>query len=199
MFNFDYITKEDTKEQNPNWPGIPEYQCRILIVGCSRSEKTNALLNINHEPDNDEIYLYSKDPHEQNISCYLTKKSTGLKNFNDSETFIEYWMIWMIIMKILKNAIQVGNRKSWLYLMIWYLICLLINSFNSVIGELYIRGRKLNISLVFITRSSFAVSRNIRINSRHYFCYENSNQKRTLTNSIWSFIWYWLLKLYELL
>ena len=123
MFNFDYITKKDTKEKNQNWPGIPEYQYRILIVRCSRSENSNALLNINHEPDNDEMYSYSKDPYEQNISCYLIKKITGLKNFNDSETFIEYWMIWMIIMKILKNTIQVGNRKSWLYLMIWYLIC----------------------------------------------------------------------------
>ena len=57
MFNFDYITKEDTKEYNPNWPEIPDYLYRILIVGGSGSGKTNALLNItNHEPDIHKTY-----------------------------------------------------------------------------------------------------------------------------------------------
>ena len=40
---------------------------------------------------------------------------------------------------------------------------------NSVVTELFIRGRKLNISLVFITKSYFAQPKNIRLNSMHYF------------------------------
>ena len=32
MFNFCYITKEDIKEHNPNWPEIPDHPYRILIV-----------------------------------------------------------------------------------------------------------------------------------------------------------------------
>ena len=32
MFNLDYITKEDIKEHNPNWPEIPDNPYRILIV-----------------------------------------------------------------------------------------------------------------------------------------------------------------------
>ena len=40
---------------------------------------------------------------------------------------------------------------------------------NTVVTELFIRGRKLNISLVFITYSYFAVPKNIRLNSAHYF------------------------------
>ena len=39
MFNFDYITKEGIKEQNPNWPEIPDHWYRILIVGGSGSGK----------------------------------------------------------------------------------------------------------------------------------------------------------------
>ena len=39
---------------------------------------------------------------------------------------------------------------------------------NPIVIELFIRGRKLNISLVFITQSYFAVSKNIRLNSTHY-------------------------------
>ena len=51
MFNFDYITKEDIKEQNSNLLEIPDHSYRILIVGGSGSGKTNALLNlINNEP-----------------------------------------------------------------------------------------------------------------------------------------------------
>ena len=40
---------------------------------------------------------------------------------------------------------------------------------NPIVTELFIRERKLNISLVFITQSYFAVPKNIRLNSTHYF------------------------------
>ena len=40
---------------------------------------------------------------------------------------------------------------------------------NSNVTELFIIGRKQNISLIFITQSSFAVRKNIRLNSTHYF------------------------------
>ena len=40
---------------------------------------------------------------------------------------------------------------------------------NSLVTELFIRGRKLNISIVFITQSNFSVPKKIRLNSTHYF------------------------------
>ena len=36
---------------------------------------------------------------------------------------------------------------------------------NPIVTELFIRGRKLNISLVFVTQSYFAMPKNIRVNS----------------------------------
>ena len=39
---------------------------------------------------------------------------------------------------------------------------------NLIIPELFIRGRKLNISLVFITQSYYAAPKNIRLNSTHF-------------------------------
>ena len=39
MFNFDYITKEDIKEHNPNQPEIPDHSYQILITGGSKSVK----------------------------------------------------------------------------------------------------------------------------------------------------------------
>ena len=49
---------------NPNWFYIPDHPHKILIIGGSRSEEANVLLNlIKHQrPDIDKIYLYVKDP-----------------------------------------------------------------------------------------------------------------------------------------
>ena len=49
--------------------------------------------------------------------------------------------------------------------------------FNPIVTELFIRGRKLNISLVFITQSYFAVPKNIRLNSTHYFVMKIPNKR----------------------
>ena len=48
---------------------------------------------------------------------------------------------------------------------------------NPIVTELFIRGRKLNISLVFITQSYFAVPKNIRLNSMHYFIMKIPNKQ----------------------
>ena len=92
MFNFDYITKENIKEHNPNWPEIPVHVYRILIAGGSGSGRTSALLNlINNEPDIDESYLYVKDPSKAKYKLLINKReSAGLKYLNDSKAFIEY-------------------------------------------------------------------------------------------------------------
>ena len=52
--------------------------------------------------------------------------------------------------------------------------------FNPIVTELFIRGRKLNISLVFITQYYFAVLENIRLNSTHYFVMKIPNKREHL-------------------
>ena len=44
---------------------------------------------------------------------------------------------------------------------------------DAIVTELFIRDRKLNISLVFITQCYFAVPKNIRLNYTHYFIMKN--------------------------
>ena len=39
---------------------------------------------------------------------------------------------------------------------------------NSIITELFIRDKKLNISIVFITQSNFKVPKDVRLNSTHF-------------------------------
>ena len=89
MINFDDVTKENMKEQYPNWPQIPDHLYRMLVIGGSGSGKTNSLLNlINHRLD---IYLYAKDPYEEKYQFLINKQeSTGLNHVNDPKAFIEY-------------------------------------------------------------------------------------------------------------
>ena len=49
--------------------------------------------------------------------------------------------------------------------------------FQAIIKELFIRCRKLNISLVFITQSYFSVPKDVRLNSTHYLIMKINNRK----------------------
>ena len=49
---------------------------------------------------------------------------------------------------------------------------------NPILTELFISGRKLSISLVFITQSYFSVRKNIRPNSTHYFIMKVPNKRK---------------------
>ena len=48
---------------------------------------------------------------------------------------------------------------------------------QAIIKELFIRCRKLNISLVFITQSYFSVPKDVRLNSTHYFIMKINNRR----------------------
>ena len=54
---------------------------------------------------------------------------------------------------------------------------------NSVVTELFIGGRKLNISLVFISQSYFKIPKDVRLNTAHFFIAKISN-KNVLLNHI---------------
>ena len=49
MINLDSIVNNNNEKHNENWPCIPDYQYRILIIGGSWSGKTNTLLNLINE------------------------------------------------------------------------------------------------------------------------------------------------------
>ena len=92
MINLDSVTNENNKEHNENWPYISDHPYRILIIGGSRSRKTNALINlINEQDDIDKIYLYAKDLSKRKYEFLIKKReNAGTKNLNDLNAFIEY-------------------------------------------------------------------------------------------------------------
>ena len=49
--------------------------------------------------------------------------------------------------------------------------------FQSIIKELFIRCRKLNVYLVFVTQSYFSVPKDVRLNSTHYLIMKINNRK----------------------
>ena len=96
MINLDSITNGNNKEYNEKWPYIPNHPYRILIIGSSLSGKTNTLLNLIKEQDNDDIidkiYLYAKDLSEPKYE-FLIKKSenAGTNHLNYLNAFIKCW------------------------------------------------------------------------------------------------------------
>ena len=65
--------KKIIKEQNPNWPQIPDHPYRILMIGGSGYGKNSLFNLINYQPDIDKIYLYAKDPYEAKYQFLVNK------------------------------------------------------------------------------------------------------------------------------
>ena len=170
MINFDDYTNENKIEHNSNWPYIPYHPYRILIVGGSGSGKTNALLNlINNQADIDKIYLYAKDPYEARYQYLINKREkVGLDHFKDPKALWNIQMICKMFTKILKEN---PGKKRKISIVFDDMIADMINNekLNPVLTELFIRGRKLNISIVFITQWYFKVPKDVRLNSAHFF------------------------------
>ena len=78
----------------------------------------------------------------------------------------------MLIVGVYKNIDEYNPDKKQKILIVFddIITDMLSNKkLNPIVTELFIRRKKLNISLVFITQSYFAVPKNIRLNSTHYF------------------------------
>ena len=159
MINSDDYANGNKTKHNLKWPYIPDHPYRILIIGGSGSGKTHALLNlIKNQSDIDKIYLYAKDPYETKYQFLINKReSTGLKHFNDPEAFIEYSND---MQDVYKNIDEYNaNKERKISTGFDDMIADMINNkkLNSIVTELFIRGRKLNNSLVFIAQSYFKV------------------------------------------
>ena len=105
------------------------------------------------------------------------RESTGLKYLNDSKAFIEYSNDMDDIYKNIEEYNP--NKKRKILIVFDDMIADMLSNkkLNPIVTELFIRGRKLNISLVFITQSYFAVPKNIRLNSTHYFIMKIPNKQ----------------------
>ena len=180
MINFDDYTDENIIEHNPKWPYIPDHPYRILIIGGSGSGKTNALLNlINNQPGIDKIYLYAKDPYEKKYQYLINKReNVGLNHFNDPKVFMEYSNDMQDVYKNIEDYNPVKKRKVLIIFDDMIADMINNNKLNPIVTELFIRGRKHNISIVFIMQSYFKVPKDVRLNSTHFFIMKIPNKRK---------------------
>ena len=82
-------------------------------------------------------------------------------------------MIWVVFIKILKNK----NHKILIFFDDMITDMLSNKKCSPIVTELFIRGRKLNISLGFISQFYFAAPKKIRLNSTHYFIMKIPNKQ----------------------
>ena len=181
MINRDSITNENSKKHNEKWPYIPDHPYRIFIIGGSGSGKANTLLNLIKEQDNDhlidKIYLYAKDLSKPQYKFLIEKrKNAGTKNLNDPNPFIECSNTIDDVYEDIDDYNPSSKRK--MLIVFADMIADMSNKkFQAIIKELFIRCRKLNISLIFITQSDFSVPKDVRLNSTDYLFMKINNRK----------------------
>ena len=109
------------------------------------------------------------------------RENVGIKHYNDSTEFFECSNTMDEVYEDIDNYNSKRDKKS-LNCFWWHVADIMTNRRSqSIIKELFIRCRKLNISLIFITQSYFSVPKDVRLNSTHYLIMK-INSRREFKN-----------------
>ena len=126
--------------------------------------------------------MYAKDLSEPKYEHLIKNhESAGIKRLNDLKAFID---CSNNINDVYENIDLYNPNRQTIVLIVFddMIADIMTNKkFQSIIKELFIRCRKINISLVFITQSYFSVPKDVRLNSTHYLIMKINN-KRELQN-----------------
>ena len=179
MINIDNYANENKTEHNEKWSYIPDRPYRILIIGGSGSGKTNALLNlINEQNDIDKIYLYAGDLSEPKYEYFIKKREdVGIKHLNNPNACIECSNTMDDIYENIDDYNPSKKRKILIVFDDMIADIMKNKKFQAIIKELFIRCRKLNISLVFFSQSYVSVPKDVRLNSTHYLIMKINNKR----------------------
>ena len=97
------------------------------------------------------------------------RKGVGVNHFKHPKAFIEYSNDMRNVYRNINHYNP--DKENKILIVFGDMIADMIqnNRLNSIVTELFIRGRKLNISLVFIIQSYFKVPKDVRLNTTHFF------------------------------
>ena len=109
---------------------------------------------------------------------YLINKceKVGLNHFNDPKAFIEYSNDMQDVYKNIEDYNPIKKRKVLIIFDDMIADMINNNKLNPIVAELFIRGRKFNISIVYITQSYFKVPKDVRLNPTHFFIMKIPNK-----------------------
>ena len=102
---------------------------------------------------------------------YLINKceKVGLDHFNDPKAFMEYSNDVQDVYKNIEDYYPGKKRKT--LIVFDDMIADMINDkkLNLVVTELFIRDRKIGLSLIFISQSYLEIPKDVKLNSTHFF------------------------------
>ena len=145
-----------------------------MIIGGSGTGKTNALPNlINKQNDINQIYLYAKDLSEPKYEILIKKhENAGIKYFNNPNAFIECSNSMDDVYENINDYNPFGKKEVLVVFHDMIVDIMTNNEFKAIIKELFIRCRKLNISILFFR------SKRCKIKFNTICDYEDQQQKR---------------------
>ena len=124
---------------------------------------------------NNEVLLKSQQRFKSEVhNVYTEEVSKIALSSND----MKYSNFMQDIYKNIEKNNQ--NKKRKVLIIFDDMIVDMINNkkINPVVTELFIRGRKLNISIVFITQSYFKVPKDVKLNSTYFFIMKIQKKKK---------------------
>ena len=123
-------------------------------------------------------YIFTLKIYQEKYEFLINKREqAGKKNLNDPHAFIEYSNDMDDVLDDINNYNK--NRDKKVLIVFDDMIADIMSSkkFKAIIKELFIRCRKLNISIVFITQSYFRTPKDARLNSTHYVIMKIQSRK----------------------
>ena len=178
MLNLDDIVSDKKKtgsssSERNDWP------FRMLIIGLSGSGKTNTLLHlINNLHPIDKIYLNAEGTEEKKYQFLINKREqAGIKNLNDPHAFIEYSNDMDDVFNNINNYNKNSDKKVLIIFDDTIANIMRSGKFKAIVKELFMRCRKLNISIVSITQSYFRTPKDARLNITHYILIKIGSKK----------------------
>ena len=126
-----------------------------------------------------------KDLNEPSYKILIKKReNAGRKHFNDPNAFIECSNMMDNVYENINDYNPCRKRKVFVAFDDMIADIMTNKKFQSIIKELFIRCRRLNISLVFITQCYFCVPKEVRLNSTHYLIMKINNRKKLQKTAI---------------
>jgi len=173
MLNFDqFVEKKEYINKNPL---VPQHPFRLLVIGPSGSGKSNLVTNlIVKDLHFDQLYIFARDLSEDKyeyLKAFFADLESKLKQkLNRKDITLAHFH------SDLKNIPDIDkfdvNKQT---LMVFD--DLVLEKDQEKIKEIFLRGRKKNISTIYISQSFFKVPKMIRLNSNYVILFDVGSKR----------------------